>query len=62
VFKVDRSGLGSLAESGQKTLKVGIRGQGRWQKNFQRGRAQRKKRPKNSTKPLPGGEGVTEKD
>jgi len=35
VLKVGRPGFGSLAESGHKTLKVGIHSQWRRQKNFQ---------------------------
>jgi len=35
MLKVGRPGFGSLAESGQRTLKVGIHSQGRRQKNFQ---------------------------
>jgi len=54
MLKVNRPGFGSLAESGQKTLKVGIHSQESRQKNFQEGPTE--KRPKNSTsKPLPGG-------
>jgi len=50
VLKVGRTGLSSLAESGQKTLKVDIHSQGRWQKNFQ---GPNGKRPKNSKKKTP---------
>jgi len=35
VLKVGKPVFGSLAESGQKTLKVGMYSQGRRQKNFQ---------------------------
>jgi len=41
VLKIARPGFGFLAESGQKSLKVGIHSEGGRQKNFQGG--QRKK-------------------
>jgi len=45
MLKVGRPGFGFLAESGQKTLKVGIHSQGCRKKNFQGG-SQRKKTEK----------------